>query len=281
MDWVEANFLVDPPEPWRGLLMVELMDLGYEGFEDTAHGLKAYIPKTAADLGALRKLRVAKDPHCRITHTVREVPDENWNARWESSFQPIDVDGRVHIRAGFHPEVQGFEYQLVITPKMAFGTGHHATTRMMVRAILDLDLTGKRVLDLGCGTGVLAILAEQRGAAEVLAIDNDPVAVENALETMALNGCERTVVEEGGTDLTDRGVFDAILANIERNTLNRAMPDLYRALSPGSVLLLSGFVAQDLGYMQDAARAHGLHPAGEDMEGEWVMLKCTKNGTRP
>ena len=278
MDWLEADFNVSPPEPWRGLLMVELMDLGYEGFEDTAHGLKAYIPKMNADVGSLRRLRVAKDPHCRITHTVREVPDENWNARWESSFQPIDVDGRVHIRAGFHPPVAGFEHQLVITPKMAFGTGHHATTRMMVRAILGLDLKGARVLDLGCGTGVLAILAEQRGAVEVLAIDNDPVAVENAKETVLLNGCKCTLVQEGGTDLDGRGSFEAILANIERNTLCRAMPGLSRALSPGGVLLLSGFVVADLDKMREAALAQGLQPEGEDTEGEWAMLKCFKKG---
>ena len=279
MDWLEADFLVDPPEPWRGLLMVELMDLGFEGFEDTAHGLKAYIPKANVEMGALRGLRVAKDPHCRITYTTREVPDENWNASWESSFQPIEVDGRVHIRAGFHPPVDSFEHELVITPKMAFGTGHHDTTRMMVRAVLGLDRKGYRVLDLGCGTGVLAILAEQRGAATVLAIDNDPVAVENARETVLLNGCERIVVEESGTNLDGLGPFDAILANIERNTLCRAMPSLSRALAPGAALLLSGFIGADLEHMRDAAKGQGLRCVGEDTEGEWAMLKCLKNET--
>lgn len=276
MEWVEVDFLVDPQEPWRGLLMVELMELGYDGFEDSRHGLRAYARKGEVDLAALRGLQVPRDPHCHVTYTVREIPHQNWNALWESGFKPIDVDGRVHIRAEFHPEVNGFEHQLVITPKMAFGTGHHATTRMMVRAMLNVDLRQKRVLDLGCGTGVLAILAEQRGAAEVLAVDNDPVAVANAKETIVLNHCQRIVVEEGGTALSGKAPFDAILANIERNTLIDAMPALHDALVPGGILLLSGFIADDLPAMRNAAAKHGLEPEGSDKEGEWTLLKCRK-----
>lgn len=281
MDWIEADFLVEPLEPWRGLLMVELMDLGYEGFEDTAHGLRAYARKGEVDPVVLRGLQLMRDPHCRITHTVRDVPQVNWNAQWESDFRPIEVDGRVHIRAEFHPAPTAVEHQLVITPKMAFGTGHHATTRMMVRAMLATDLKGKRVMDLGCGTGILAILAERLGAAHVLAIDNDPIAVANAKETTALNRCERIDVEEGDTVLSARSEFDAILANIERNTLVKAMPYLHDALVPGGLLLLSGFIVDDLQVMRDAADLHRLEPVDSATEGEWAMLKCRKMNPRP
>jgi ribosomal protein L11 methyltransferase len=281
MSWLEVDLLVRPLEPWRDLLMVELLDLGYEGFEETAHGLRAYGRKDLVDPMALRHLRTARDPHCSVSHVLRELPDENWNARWENSFQPIEVDGRVHIRAEFHPEAPGFEHQLIVTPKMAFGTGHHATTRMMVRAMLPLPLKGQRVLDLGCGTGVLAILAERLGAQEVLAVDNDPTAVANARETVALNRCERVLVEEGGTDLRGKGTFNAILANIERNVLIQAMPGLQAALAPGGTLLLSGFIRPDLTRMADAATASGLRPGETRNEGEWCLLGCTKPEAQP
>lgn len=281
MSWLEVDLLVRPLEPWRDLLMVELLDLGYEGFEETAHGLRAYGRKDLVDPMALRRLRTARDPHCSVSHVLRELPDENWNARWENSFQPIEVDGRVHIRAEFHPEAPGFEHQLIVTPKMAFGTGHHATTRMMVRAMLPLPLKGQRVLDLGCGTGVLAILAERLGAQEVLAVDNDPTAVANARETVALNRCERVLVEEGGTDLRGKGTFNAILANIERNVLIQAMPGLQAALAPGGTLLLSGFIRPDLTRMADAATASGLRPGETRNEGEWCLLGCTKPEAQP
>lgn len=281
MNWLEVDLLVRPLEPWRDLLMVELLELGYEGFEETPHGLRAYGRKDQVDPMALRRLRTARHPHCSVSHVLRELPDENWNARWESSFRPIEVDGRVHIRAEFHPEVTGFEHALIVTPKMAFGTGHHATTRMMVRAMLHLPLRDRRVLDLGCGTGVLAILAERLGAREVLAVDNDPTAVANARETVALNRCERVLVEEGGTDLRGRGLFNFILANIERNVLIQAMPGLQAALVPGGTLLLSGFIPQDLARMRGAAAANGLLPGGELTEGEWCLLECTKPEPQP
>lgn len=273
MRYTEVDFLVAPPEPWRDLLMVELIALDYEGFEETAHGLRAYVPTAAFERSALDRLMVCRDPHVSISHTVREVPEVNWNARWEQQFQPVEVDGKVRVRADFHPMVPGFEHDIVITPRMAFGTGHHATTRMMVRAMLQMDLAGKQVCDLGCGTGILAILAERCGAARTVAIDNDDNAVSNARDNVRMNGCTRIVVEKGGTELEGGPGFDVILANIERNTLLQAMPAMAAALVPGGNLLLSGFVRADEARMAEAARGAGLGLVQELHEGEWAFSR--------
>ena len=271
MRYTEVDFLIAPVEPWRDLLMVELMELGYEGFEETAHGLKAFTPTAAFDRSALGVMLVLRDPHVSISYTVHEVPDINWNARWEKEFQPVEVDARVRIRAEFHPAVAGYEHDIIITPRMAFGTGHHATTRMMVRAMLELELNGQLVCDLGCGTAVLAILAERLGAAHVLAIDNDPAAVANARENVAMNHCKRVVVEKGSADLEERDAYGTILANIERNTLVRYMPALAKALAGNGRLLLSGFVKADKQIMKEAAEGEGLKHVLTLEEGEWAL----------
>jgi ribosomal protein L11 methyltransferase len=188
----------------------------------------------------------------------------------------VEVGQQVRIRADFHPAVPGFEHDLVITPRMAFGTGHHATTRMMVEAMLPLQLTGKHVCDLGCGTAVLAILAERMGAASVHAIDIDEPAVLNARENLAFNKCARVVVDKGDVALLKRDTCDVILANIERNTLLRDMAAMRDALRPGGVLLLSGFVVQDRDIMRDAVIAAGMKPDVSLAQGEWALIGCIR-----
>jgi ribosomal protein L11 methyltransferase len=278
MRYTEVDFLLNPVEPWRDLLMVELMEMGYEAFEETAHGLKAYLASADFDPAALRRMNILRDPHVAITYGVHEVPDINWNARWEQEFQPVEVDGRVRVRAEFHEADASFQHEIIITPRMAFGTGHHATTRMMVRAMLNLKFEGLRVCDLGCGTAVLAILAERLGASGVLAVDIDPAAVENARMNVEMNGCQRVVVEKGGTEIGNRGPFGIILANIERNTLIQAMPEMVKALEAGGRILLSGFVKEDEGVMGEAARGAGLEHVKTDGEGEWAMSEWEKPG---
>ncbi|MEO8733538.1 MAG: 50S ribosomal protein L11 methyltransferase, partial [Flavobacteriales bacterium] len=194
----------------------------------------------------------------------------------ESSFQPVEVEGRVRIRAEFHPADPSFEQELIITPRMAFGTGHHATTRMMIKAMQELDLREKDVCDLGCGTAVLGMLAERMGARKVLAIDNDELAVDNARENLERNGCKHITVETGDAGALTAMAYHAILANIERNTLMRAMPAIREALLPGGTVLLSGFVTMDAGKMKEAAMAEGLQPTLELKDGEWALLACEK-----
>ena len=283
MPHTQLTFLISPPDPWRDVLMAELADLGFdsfeEGFTDGKGGsgeLKAYIRSDRYDEGALSGLLTLRDPHVVVSYEAVEIADRNWNAEWESSFQPVEVDGAVRIRADFHESRPGFAHELIITPRMAFGTGHHATTRMMVQAMLPLDWEGKRVCDLGCGTGVLAILAERMGATDILAIDNDPGAVENAVHNGGLNGCHAVHVEKGDAAALEGLRFDAILANIERNVLMEAMPLMSAALNPGGALFLSGFVPGDRHMLAQRAKECGLELAERLQEGEWALLGCRK-----
>ncbi|MDQ3102048.1 MAG: 50S ribosomal protein L11 methyltransferase [Bacteroidota bacterium] len=263
-------------DPWRDILMVELAEIGYDTFEESTGGLNAYIDSEKFDGAGLAKLLTLRDPHVTVNWTSLEIADRNWNAEWEGSFQPVEVDNDVRIRADFHEPVPGFTHELVITPQMAFGTGHHATTRMMVRAMLKLDLKNKTVCDLGCGTGVLAILAERMGASEVIGIDIDMQAVTNASDNVKRNDCVRISVEKGDTGSLSGRSFDVILANIERNTLHAAMPLMFDALRPNGVLLLSGFVSADQEMLAQRALETGFMLEERMNEGDWTLLGCTK-----
>jgi len=276
MRYTEVTFLIEPLDPWRDLLIAELGEGEFDSFEETAHGVKAYVKSDRFDRSSLTGLQVLRDPHARISHTVREVEPRNWNEEWERSFQPVEVGKDVRIRAEFHPFVPGFTHDIVITPRMAFGTGHHSTTRMMVEAMLGLDLRDKQVCDLGCGTAVLAILAERMGALSVHAIDIDGQAVTNARENLALNGCGRVLVDKGDVSLLGPAKCGVILANIERNTLLRDMNAMRDALLPGGALLLSGFVNDDRPLMVEGVRAAGLRPEEMLSHGEWSLIGCRK-----
>ena len=276
MPYTEVTFLIQPIDPWRDILTVELAELGFESFAESTGGMKAYVPTEKFDPSALPKLLTLRDPHVNVSWTSIEIPDRNWNAEWEKNFQPVEVGDQVRIRADHHEAKPGFRHELVIDPRMAFGTGHHATTRMMVQAMLELDLEGKEVCDLGCGTGVLAILAERMGAAHCRAIDVDMNAVENARHNVARNDCSRTVVEKGDANALKGNKYNAILANIERNTLLEAMPLMADALLPGGALLLSGFVDTDRHMLAQKAREAGLLPAERMNDGDWALLGCRK-----
>lgn len=288
MATTRVSFLIAPIDPWRDILLVELQDLGYDGFEELTGGLDAYIDPARFDAVTISKLLTLRDPHSKVSWSHSVVQDRNWNADWESSFQPVEVGKEVRIRAGHHPKAKGYRYELEITPRMAFGTGHHATTRMMVRAMLGLveeggkhqgpDLKGATVCDLGCGTAVLAILAEHMGAHPVLAIDNDQQAVDNARDNVAANACKTITVEKGDAGSLKGEKFTVILANIERNTLLKAMPLMAAALNAGGALFLSGFVVADRPLLAESAAAHGLVMAEELEEGEWALLGCRKPG---
>jgi len=283
MTYTEATFLIAPVDPWRDILMVELGDIGYDSFEESftdplgsSGELKAYIPSDRFESTALAKLLTLRDPHVTVSWTSREIAPRNWNAEWESSFQPVEVGKAVRIRADFHPSVPGFAHELVITPRMAFGTGHHATTRMMVQAMGGLDLAGRTVCDLGCGTGVLAILAERMGASTVTAIDIDQGAVDNARENVVRNNCHAITVEKGTAAALEGRTYEVILANIERNILLDAMQVMYNALRSGGVLFLSGFVPTDRHLLAERAEQVGFLLAEQLNEGDWALLGCRK-----
>ena len=284
MRYTEVDFVLDPVEPWRDILIAELGDRGFESFEETPHGVKAYIRSEVMAPLTLKGLLEMGSGAVKVARTVREVAPRNWNAEWESSFAPVEVGRAVRVRAEFHASVPGFTHEITITPRMAFGTGHHATTRMMMRAMLGpaegglkLDLDGKDVCDLGCGTAILAMLAERLGARQVLALDIDEQAVLNARENVGMNRCSRIIVEKGTAEDLGPRAFDLILANIERNTLQRDMARMHAALKAGGILLLSGFIRADLPSMEASVRAAGMVPLLDLHEGEWAMLACERS----
>ncbi len=274
MPWTQIDLLIEPLDPWRDLLMVELGELGFDSFEETQQGLRAAVRTERYTRVGVEKALARHRAHVKVSMEERQVLDTNWNAVWEAAFEPVRVGNEVLIRAAFHPPDPGARTEIVITPRMAFGTGHHATTRMMVEAMLAMDLDGRAVCDMGCGTGVLAILADKLGAAEVHAVDNDPQAVANARDNMAANGCRPWPVAQGDVCDLEPGRWDLVLANIERNTLLRGMPRLAAALKPRGTVLLSGFLAPDTDALRAAAREAGLRDGDAAQEAGWTLLAC-------
>lgn len=274
--YTEVDFVLDPPEPWRDILIAELGERGFDTFEETPHGVKAYMAEEAYAPSLLHELLSMGAGAVKVARTVRSIAHRNWNAEWERSFSPVEVGRQVRVRAEFHPPEPGFAHELTITPRMAFGTGHHATTRMMIQAMLGTPMRDRIVCDLGCGTAILAMLAERLGASRVHAMDIDEQAVDNARENVAMNHCTRITVEKGTAERLGTLAYDLILANIERNTLQRDMVRMRDALRPGGLLFLSGFIRADMEAMLSAVRAAGMVPGAQLHEGEWAMLACER-----
>lgn len=283
MNSTEVTFIIEPySENISDLLMAELGKIGYDGFAYTDNGFQAYIPAkdfNAQAIGQLEILSFLADKY-RITYTDREIAAQDWNKVWEENFTPITVDHRISVRAGFHDPIPGIEYEIIIEPKMSFGTGHHSTTALMLATILDRveQIKGKRVLDMGCGTGILSIMAAKAGAKEVVGIDIDEWAFQNAMENIKNNGIEEVTIRIGdATLLGDERPFDVILANINRNILLNDMHHYTSRLNAGGVLILSGFYLQDLPLIREKAETLGLRYEGYKEDNNWVAATFYKN----
>ncbi|KSA14714.1 50S ribosomal protein L11 methyltransferase [Maribacter dokdonensis] len=243
--YIEYRFKVQPKEPASDILIAELGEAGFESFVEEEDDVLAYIQKTDWSSDILDDIYILGNSNFEITYQYKEIAQENWNATWEQNFQPIIVDDVCMIRAPFHEKIQ-VDYDIVIEPKMSFGTGHHETTHMMLQHILQLDVENKTVLDMGSGTGVLAILAGMRGATNIDAIDIDNWCYLNAKENVARNNMDFISVYEGDVTLLKDKKYDLIIANINRNILLADLPSYAKCLNKGGVLLLSGFYTEDL-----------------------------------
>jgi len=243
--YIEYRFTVKPKEPASDILIAELGEAGFESFVEEEDDVLAYIQKTDWSSDILDDIYIFGNSNFEITYQYKEIAQENWNATWEQNFQPIIVDDVCMIRAPFHEKIQ-VDYDIVIEPKMSFGTGHHETTHMMLQHILQLDVENKTVLDMGSGTGVLAILAGMRGATNIDAIDIDNWCYLNAKENVARNNMDFISVYEGDVTLLKDKKYDLIIANINRNILLTDLPSYAKCLNKGGVLLLSGFYTEDL-----------------------------------
>jgi len=248
-----------------------LSTLGYEGFEQQDAALQAFVPEEQFDAGALDEILRPKG----LSYSMERLEERNWNEEWEKNFQPVQVEGFCAIRAHFHAPIPGVVHELVITPKMSFGTGHHATTYMMLQAMKDLDFRGRRVLDFGTGTGVLAILAERLGAGEVLAIDNDDWSIDNALENVATNHCTHITVRK--SDSIPAGEpFDIILANINKHVIVSQLVVIGQQLAPEGVILLSGLLVDDIKDIESEALRNNLSISLRMTKGSWICLQSEK-----
>jgi ribosomal protein L11 methyltransferase len=262
------------------ILIALLPALGYEGFEQQDDALQAFVPEEQFDAGALDQLLretpgLVPEPSAALPYSTVRLEERNWNEEWEKNFQPVQVEGFCAIRAHFHAPIPGVTHELVITPKMSFGTGHHATTYMMLQAMKDLDFQGRRVLDFGTGTGVLAILAERLGAAEVLAIDNDGWSIENAWENVAANHCTRITVRK--SDSIPAGEpFDIILANINKHIIESQLAVIGQQLVPGGVILLSGLLVDDIKDIESEALRNNLSLSLRKTRDSWICLQSEK-----
>lgn len=269
MNYIKLDFALPQPDD-ADILTALLEPLSYVGCEETAGHLLVYFDETTFNDDDLRN---ALSPHT-YPYTKYVVPQQNWNADWESNFQPIRINDEVGVRADFHPPFEHCRYDLVITPKMSFGTGHHATTKMMLEYGCETDVQNKAVLDFGCGTGVLAILAARKGAGPVEGIDNDAWSVENARENCLRNACPNINISDRTLESFQQS-FDIILANINLNVLLETLPRLRQMLNPGGSIFLSGILSSDMPAISACFGKLGMKLLSQKQEKEWVALHIT------
>lgn len=272
MNYIEYDFTVFPTEMGAEILMAELAEVGFDSFEDTPTGIKAYIPKDSWNEHILQDIYLLSNPEFTISYQITEIEQVNWNEEWEKNFSPIVVEDLCTVRANFHP-VPNTRYDIVITPKMSFGTGHHETTYMMLQQLLPLSLESTKVLDMGCGTGILAIMAALRGARDITAIDIDPWCVENATENVQQNNCSFITIKEGDVSLIIGEQYNLILANINRNILLSDIPAYAQTLLPQGLLLVSGFYEEDLPAIKEKCQEVGLTYLSHIERNRWVSAK--------
>ena len=272
--YLEVTVRLSPLIPWREVMIAEMGSIGFEGFEETSSGFKAYIPKNEYREKSFKQSAVFSQDGLSIDWNTSDIAPENWNSAWEQNFTPTRIGDRCVIRADFHPPERA-EFELIITPKMSFGTGHHETTQLMVLLLLETDCHQKSIVDMGTGTGVLAILSEKKGATNILAIDNDPWCIKNTLENIAANQCKniRTKLTD---QLSETLLFDSVLANINRNILLEQMDAYAKALKPEGNLLLSGFYVEDLGIIRSKCESLGFRFIRNFEKNQWVAALFIK-----
>ncbi len=270
MNYIELTINFKEVDPWRDILVSHLAEKGFESFVETKSGLQSYIPQNDFSEALLSDLG---DFEAIENSNVKLIEDENWNAEWEKNFDPVFVEDKLAIIAPFHQGEFSQEMKITIQPQMSFGTGHHQTTWLASKRMFELSLEGKRVLDMGTGTGILAILAEKLGAANVYAPDIDEWSYRNAIENVALNGCTKIRVEQGDHTLLFGKEFDVIIANINKNILISHFETYSNALVNGGTLLISGFFKTDQTDLVDQASQFGFIFERIDTKEDWALIQ--------
>ena len=270
MEYIKITFADLQPEQ-KEILIAQLADAGYEGFEEKDSSLDAFINSRSFDKIIVNEISFKY----QTPYTKEKIAETNWNQVWESNFEPVIVNDYVAIRADFHKPIMNTKFEIVITPKMSFGTGHHATTYMMIELIKEIDLKGRSVLDFGSGTGILAILAEKEGAKNIYAIDNDDWSITNAGENFEKNNCTKINLRKASNAVSDIR-FDIILANINKNVIIENLALLSEQLNNGGKVLLSGLLKEDKDEILSIATELGLKLKKELIRNNWIALQFHK-----
>ncbi len=276
-NFLEVDFTISPVETGRDILLALLADIGYDSFEETDEGLKAYILNDDFDESAVKALFVFESEEFTISYKTDKLAVKNWNEEWETNYEPIIIDDKIYVRAPFHEANPKYPLEVLITPKMSFGTGHHQTTRLVSQLMLPLPWEGKTVLDMGTGTGMLAILAEKLGAEKITAIDNFEWAVENTDENALANNCTRISTIHGDAKALKGLKFDFVLANINRNVLLHDMEVYLGTLATGGELIISGFFDRDEEKLVTEAAKWGAQLIGKTTEDKWMACHFIKS----
>ena len=276
MNYFEVDFKIKDLIPNREILTYRLGEVDFESFTEEDYGLKAYIQESLYKKESVEEIVSELSNLTEISFSTKLIQDENWNKTWEENFDPIYVDNKCVIRAPFHQIEKSFEYDIIIEPQMSFGTGHHETTYLIVRSLLEMELSNKRLLDMGCGTGVLAILAEKLGAKSIQAIDIDEWAYNNTLQNIELNNAKEISTFLGGAEQISRESFDVIIANINKNILIKDMECYAKSLKLNGYLLLSGFFTTDVDDLTKVSSRLGMEVVSQIEKNTWAVLKLVK-----
>jgi ribosomal protein L11 methyltransferase len=274
--YIGYHFEVEPKEMGSEILIAELGEKPFESFIETEKGFSAYIQQKLHTNDVLENIDLFNNPDFKISYTIEEIEQVNWNEEWEKNFEAIEVDGLCHVRAPFHPKTTA-KYEIIIEPKMSFGTGHHETTHMMIQHLLETNVEGLKTLDMGCGTAILAILAEMKGAHPIDAIDIDNWCYLNSIENAERNNCNHISIFEGDASLLTNKNYDLIIANINRNILLDDMQAYVDSLNPNGIILFSGFYEEDIPFIDASCTEKGLIFIKKLQRNKWVSLKYNKS----
>ena len=274
-DYIEIK--INCEKDFSEILQAELGEIGFNSFVDTDNGFDAYVLESDFDQSSFQELIARYLDLAKITYESKTMERVNWNEEWEKNYDPIIVDDQCIVKASFH-QTASYPYEIIIDPKMSFGTGHHETTYLMLKDLLSLDLKGKKVLDAGCGTGILAIMAHKKGAAEIKAYDIDPWCEENSRKNFVENNSESIEVQTGTiSSLNYKDNFDVILANINKNVLLEDIPAFSKLLKDGGLLLLSGFYENDIADLDSKTSENGLQRLHFSTKNNWALVRYTKS----
>lgn len=278
MNFIQVDFSIEPFEEYiADVLAAELGEIGFDTFIPVENGLQAFIASDKFSSDTLSQLISDFVFDASISYNVTEIESKNWNEEWEKHyFEPIIIDNRCVIHSSFHKDIPQLEFDITIDPKMSFGTGHHETTSLVIGELLNMNLSNKKVLDMGCGTSVLAILAAMKGATDLLAIDIDEWCTENSAENIALNNVSGIKILQGGAELLNNLQFDIILANINRNILLADMERYADCLTTGGELYMSGFYSEDIPLIEAEANRNGLELTHFKLKNNWAVVKTVK-----